>query len=206
MPECKQQDPHAASQPCSQQAINKPAAIRGSRTRQQQAASSSNTDSKQQASSSRRPGGREQAAKTAAMGGRSQHRYFALLQFSAPLSGGNNPSFAILETAACSLSAKFANGPNTSQTGPPIPMCVKLGHRHSGAIHLRSGVAEPSDSDRQPRTTSQVACNNSKKPAKRRQPCCGQAACASKRSVIGWLRSPTLGTRQKYRRSSRKYT
>ena len=99
---------HETSQPCSQQSINKPAAIKGSRTRQQQAASSSNTDSKQQASSSRRPGGREQAAKTAAMGGRSQHRYCALLQFSAPLSGGNNSSFAIHETAACSLSAKFA--------------------------------------------------------------------------------------------------
>ena len=97
---------HETSQPCSQQAINKPAA-------QQQAASSSDTDSKQQASSSRRPGSREQAAKTAAMGGGSQHRYFALLQFSAPLSGGNNPSFAILETAACSLSAKFASVPSS---------------------------------------------------------------------------------------------
>ena len=112
-PNASNKTPHATSQPCSQQAINKPAAIRGSRTRQQQAASSSNTDSKQQASSSRRPGGREHAAKTAAMGGRSQHRYFALLQFSAPLIGGNNPSFAILETAAWSLSAKFASVPSS---------------------------------------------------------------------------------------------
>ena len=78
--------------------MNKPAAIRGSRTNQQQAASSSNTNSKQKASSSRRPGGREQAAKTATMGGRSEHRYYALLQLSAP------PS--VEETARRSQSSK----------------------------------------------------------------------------------------------------
>ena len=55
---------HEKSQPCSQQAMNKPVAIRGSRTRQQQTASSSNTDSKRRLNSSRRPGGRVQAAKT----------------------------------------------------------------------------------------------------------------------------------------------
>jgi hypothetical protein len=47
------------------------------------------------------------------MGGRSEHRYYALLQFSAPLSGRNDPSFAILKTAACSLSAEFASLPSS---------------------------------------------------------------------------------------------
>ena len=165
---------HETSQPCSQQAKKKPAAIRGSRTTQQQASSSSNTDSKQQASSSRRPGGREQAAKTATMGGRSEHRYYALLQFLLPSveetarrsqSSKPPPAASVLSLqvcqAACQTKRRSENLRNTSQTGPPIPICVKLAHRHSVVIHLRSGVAEPSDSDRQPRTTSQVACNNS---------------------------------------------
>jgi hypothetical protein len=100
------------SQPCSQQAISWPAAIRGSRTRQQQAAPSSNTHSKQQASS-RRPAGKRQATKTTTMNGRGEHRYHALQQCSASLGGGGDPFFAILRTATCSCSARFGSVPSS---------------------------------------------------------------------------------------------
>ena len=161
-----------------------------------------------------------QVAKTAATGGRSEHCCHTLLQFSAPLNRGNDPPVAILEAAACSPCATIASVPGSVRNKKASEICEArrgLVHR-SQPIWLKAAsqhsVVNPPPIwhgrafRQRPQATNRITngCKNFKEYAERKQSCCRQAACGSKRGVIRWLRCPTCATKQKYRRRLRNYT
>ena len=94
--------------------------------------------------------------------------------------------------AACQTKRRSENLRNTSQTGPPTHYVCKLATDTPLSFHLRSGVAESSDSDRKTRTRSQVACNNFRKPVKRRSACAGRLRVPAREASLAGCGRPHL--------------